>query len=165
MDQSAVDASLFALGFARKATLRLLEDIPESQWLHPAAPGLNHTAWIIGHIAWADSLFARKLGGRPATVPENWHERFGTGSTPRSDRSAYPSADELRTTFGRTREELMRWLRSLSADELLKPLPEAYRGFASCPGTLGVSLAWHEGLHSGQLAVIRRTLGLPPKIA
>jgi uncharacterized damage-inducible protein DinB len=164
MDRSALDASLFALGFARQVTLTLLEDLPEDKWWLAPGPGLNHAAWILGHLAWTDDLFLTGVAGKPSVLPDGWSKTFGMKSTPTGDRNAYPAPAELRSALGRTREAITGWLRGLDAAAQTAPLPASFADFASCHATLGASLAWHEGLHTGQLTVVRRLAGLPPKI-
>ena len=50
----------------------------------------------------------------------------------------------------------------MSDAQLRSPLPEGFTGFATSFAALMSSLAWHEGLHTGQLTVVRKSLGLEP---
>jgi hypothetical protein len=42
-------------------------------------------------------------------------------------------------------------------------LPKDYEMFAANYCGLASSLAWHEGMHAGQLTMLRRDIGLGPK--
>ena len=53
-----LSTGLFALGFARGVTTRLLDSIPEDKWDHRPAGGTgNHALWIMGHLATTDAQF------------------------------------------------------------------------------------------------------------
>ncbi|MCZ6816774.1 MAG: DinB family protein, partial [Planctomycetota bacterium] len=58
---------------------------------------------------------------------------------------------------------LVAWFLSMSGERLAAALPEDWQVFAKSYGVLINTIAWHEGMHAGQLTVIRRELGLGPK--
>lgn len=45
--------------------------------------GMNHPAWIIGHLAWASDR-AAQLMGLHSGLPAGWPERFDSSSAPLS---------------------------------------------------------------------------------
>ena len=49
------------------------------------------------------------------------------------------------------------------AAAIAQPLPDDIKGFAANHATLMTTLAWHEGLHAGQLTIVRKSLGIAPK--
>jgi len=157
------DIGLTALLFARRVTMGLLEDIPEDQWLYQPVPGGNHATWVIGHIAFNDDNFLVGLGGGDAQVPALWKDVFGAGSTVTNDATAYPSRSELLSQFESRRNDLLSFFKNLPPDRLTADVPEPWQVFGKTPAHVMNSLAWHEGLHAGQLTVIRRALGLGPK--
>ena len=53
----------------------------------------------------------------------------------------------------------------MSDDQLASPLPEDFKTFAPSLAALPSSIAWHEGMHSGQLTMIRKSLGIGRKFA
>lgn len=163
MSSQLLKQGLAGLEFARSATLGFLEDIPGDRLTHQPAPGCNHALWIMGHLASTDDYFLSSLAKKPSGIPEEWSKLFGMGSKPVADAKAYPPVAEVRSKLSGRREDLIAWLKSMSEDQLLSPLPEELRRFAPNYAGLCVSLAWHEGLHAGQLTVIRRSLGLEPK--
>ena len=160
---STLENGLAALAFARRITLGLLEDVPLDKLLHQPFPGANHAMWILGHIACADDWFLRTLGPRPSQLPEGWDELFGSGASLRTDSAAYPSWTQVLDQAAARREELVAWFRSLTEDELGQALPENLQPFGATNGVLMSTLAWHEGLHAGQLTTVRRSLGLAPR--
>ncbi len=80
----------FVLYYARQLTA----DIDDAQLAEQPAPGMNHPAWIIGHLAICTDYAAMTLG-LEKTCPEAWHKMFGPGSTLTTNRSDYPSKAEL----------------------------------------------------------------------
>jgi uncharacterized damage-inducible protein DinB len=163
MNEYARESGLAALEFARRVTLGLLEEFPEDKVLYQPFPGANHAVWIVGHIALTDDWFLTHLMPRTSKVPESWTKLFGQGSAPQTDPSAYPTVAELNDKLTDLRAELMDWFRSMSDEQLTTPLPEDWETFAPSYGGMMPSIAWHEGLHDGQLTVVRKSLGLAPK--
>lgn len=163
MSMRAIDATLATLEFSRGATLGFLEDIPEDKWCHQPIPGANHAAWIAGHIASTDNYFLTSLAGQASSVPAEWDDLFGMGSTPKNDPSVYPSPAELRDQLQTRRDGLTAWLKSLSDAQLAKPLEGDLARFAPNYAALAGSIAWHEGMHAGQLTLVRKSLGIGPK--
>lgn len=162
----AIDAGetgLATLAFARQKMLGLLEDIPEDKYLHQPLPGGNHTMWIIGHLAATDDTFMSGLKPRESRLPGEWGALFGRGSKPHGDASVYPSISELKEQLTDLREELMAWFGSMSEEQLASPLSEDWAPFGVNYASLMGSLAYHEGLHSGQLTMVRRSLGIAPR--
>ena len=51
----------------------------------------------------------------------------------------------------------------MPTEQLISPVPEEWNSFGANYGILMGTLAWHEGLHAGQLTVIRKSLGIVPK--
>ncbi len=163
MSNVIIENGIAALNFARNWTLELLSDIPQDKLTHQPCAGGNHALWIAGHIAYADDLFASKVGNNRGRFSDSWVKLFGMETTPQADAGVYPSLSELTNALADNREGLLAWFGSMSAEDLAKPLPEDFRPFAANQGILMTTIAWHEGLHAGQLTVVRKSLGLAPK--
>jgi uncharacterized damage-inducible protein DinB len=154
---------LGALAFARRLTTGLLEDLPADKLTFQACPGANHALWIAGHLTYADNGFRTQLGKQESVCPESWDALFGMGSKPTADASAYPSMSEVMEKMTEARARLEAWFESMTDEQLAEPLPGDWAQFASCYGELMSNLASHESLHAGQLSMIRRALGMPPR--
>lgn len=159
-------AQVHHLRFAHHAMKRLIADIPvEKMCAQPlAGVTMNHSLWIIGHIACTDDYFMREFSGRPMTLPERWHTIFGMGSTPTSDASQYPGADVVIAALNDRRHAYIAWYESLTDQQRAQPAPERWLRFAPTNGDVAYFLTWHRGFHSGQLSTLRRALGLPPAL-
>src|SRR5262245_58252883 len=90
MLEHVIRASVVNFEYAKK----LIAEIPEDQMAAQPKPGMNHAAWILGHLAYVfDSMM--RVFDQPSTMPAEWHALFKIGSQPHSDRSQYPSKAEL----------------------------------------------------------------------
>lgn len=149
------------LAFARSLSDSLFKDFPEGNWTHQPSPTDNHALWVLGHLAITDAWYCGVVGASGATMPDGYDAMFGMGSKPVSDSSKYPKPAEVRKLFETNRAALAAWLQSASAAALDQPLKEKTGGFMADAVDGAFKLAWHEGWHAGQLASVRKALGLP----
>ena len=164
MSNPVFESGIAALNFARQTTLGLLEGVPQDKLTHQPCVGGNHALWIVGHLGYTDLMFLTRVGNKSIESSEGWIKLFGMGSVPKPDASAYPALGKLKEALADNRETLLAWFASMSAEELAKPLSDDFKSFASNHGMLMTSLAFHEGLHAGQLTVVRKSLGIAPMI-
>ena len=141
----------------------LVADIPQGRMAEQPAPGMNHPAWLLGHLAWAADFVPALLGGAPGLEAE-WAARFGARSRPTADASVYPDKaallDALRRAHARASEALPRVTPEILSAQFLDP---AFRAVMPTVGDgLFHILTTHEATHSGQLSAWRRAAGLPP---
>lgn len=162
MAELLTTTGIAALELARGKTVQLVEDVPESKLFTTAWDSGNHVLWILGHLAWTDDYFMQMAGNRDSVLPAGWADRFGIRSTPTPNPDDYPAPAEVRDRLASTRATLLDWFRSMDPAQAKAELPEALSGFAPNTAGLASTLAWHEGLHAGQITVIRRKLGLGP---
>ena len=87
---------------------------------------------------------------------------FFAKSHPSTDAATYPSVEVLRDYFATSRAAWRDWVASLSDEQLAGPPPAEFQKFAPTLGNVLMRLLWHEGMHYGQLTVIRKSLGLKP---
>ena len=126
-------------------------------------PGVNHPAWILGHLAFSAEMIVGRLGG-DKFLPAEWAELFKPGSSPRAARGEYPGKDELLKavddSFARARSAVA----SASAETLAIPTPNPRmrEGLPTLRENAAFVLTAHLGVHLGQLSFWRRMMGLPP---
>ncbi len=133
------------------------------------APGLpNHAAWNLRHLALTMHRVADMLegGGVPesdfAPAGQARGDRFATesvafGSQPGDDRSGYPGLARSRAIFDNACDRLGAAARAASDQKLASEVPWG-------PGTsplwaLVMRMCFHNGMHTGQLADLRRAFG------
>jgi hypothetical protein len=162
MSNPILEFGLASMTFSRGALERLYSDFPHDKLCYQPFPGANHAMWTMGHLATADEYFLQKVGNRPVTCFNELQGAFFMKSSPTPNMKDYPPFEELTAYFRDARERLLSYFGSLSPTQLTEPLGGDSRSFAPDRGTLMRSIAWHEGVHTGQLAVIRKSLGLTP---
>lgn len=150
-----------ALELSRGFLLSLIDGLEGHQLVTRAGGVGNHVMWVCGHIAWTEDYFAKGLAQRERATPEPWDELFGMGSMPTESLSDYPAFDDVLGHLHSTRESLLSSLSELTETQLLEPMEEALSQFAKHKAMLMSSLAFHEGVHTGQVLTVRSSLGLP----
>ena len=155
---------IFALKNARMNTLNLLKGFPEDKFMHRAVPGSNHALWILGHLAITDDYVVRALGGaEESKLGEAWRAAFKSGQSISDDPGDYVPAAQVRKGFSLIRKSVMSYLEGLDEGVLAAELPEDRRAFGPTIAGALLFTAHHESVHSGQLTVIRRSLGMDPR--
>jgi hypothetical protein len=162
MSNSILEFGLEGMAFTRGALERLYNDFPREKLCYQPFPGANHALWTMGHLASADEFFLDKVANKPTTRFKELESKFFMNSKPSPNPGDYPPHEELQAYFHDARERLTSYFKSLSPAQLSEPLPGEMKNFAATRAILMRAIAWHEGFHSGQLAVIRKSLGLAP---
>jgi len=159
MLQEAISVNQFLVGFGQ----RLLSEIPDERLTEQPLPGVNHPAWILGHLALTADGVGETLGGQK-TLPAEWKTLFGQGSKPSSVRSAYPSKSELLQAFEGYHQRLREQAAAAGPEVLSQPTPNpiARAAFPTLKELAAFILTGHVGVHLGQLSAWRRMIGLPP---
>ena len=133
------------------------------------APGLpNHVAWTLGHLALTMNRIAERLGG--PGVPESdfakgarGGDRFdpdevGFGSKPVADPSQYPAMARCVAVFDAATERLATTVANASDARLDAPTKFGKTDVSAW--TAATLMAFHNGVHCGQIVDLRRALGL-----
>jgi uncharacterized damage-inducible protein DinB len=142
---------------------KLLEPFktPED-WTHQVSPGTNHALWFCGHMATADNFFIGMIEPAKKRDLEDWDKLFGMGSKPTSDPDDYPPAAEVLDAMRERRGVLLGLLAKMSDADLAKKTPEGTPDFVPDYAAIFEMANWHEGLHAGQITMVRRSLGHKP---
>jgi len=147
------------LEFTRKMSNDILGGIPDDKLTHQPSPTDNHVLWVLGHLAATDAWIAGVLSIPGVNVPESVTKAFSGGAKPSATGNP-PSAD-VRKAFNDSRGAVIRWLGAAPDSALTVDLKEKTGGFASDPIDAMLKMSWHEGWHMGQVANVRKALGLP----
>lgn len=145
-------------------------DIPDERLADqfPAIP--NHPAWTLSHL-WLSSAFVlRLLNVDPSPSDDPAHidamARFGPGSIPRPDASAYETRDPLLSRLEALHMQVDNAVRDRHAEYFDNPSPEFLRPFSPTLGRIIIYLiAAHESYHLGQLMQWKKAAGIvkPPQ--
>ena len=150
----------------RAYTLPLIDDVPQDEWFRMPVEGVTHIAWQVGHIAMAQfRLCLERLRdlqpGDRDLISKDFIRLFNKGTIPAADASVYPPAAEIRATFDRVYESVMREAPAYVGNDLETPLSNPHPLFKTKLEALLVSFR-HEMLHAGQIGLLRRLLGKAP---
>ena len=148
---------------------RYLRDFDDSNHTRQA-PGLpNHVAWSLGHLALTMHRVAQKLDGKtpPATDFVEGATcdagRFATeavsfGSKPTADAKAYPPFVRCNKIFSDAIDRLSSACLA-SSDSVLDSMTKWGAGETTL-GSVAMRMVFHNGTHCGQIADLRRALGM-----
>ena len=143
----------------------LTNDLTDEQFtLQPS--GVNHPAWILGHLCCAriwltDALKLPDVKGWDGAA---WLEKFNRGSKIVPERGSYPTKAELLATLEQVHQEVETAVLAMSDADLAQPLKdERIRAIFPNVGSMLTGLmTMHEGFHMGQLSAWRRAMGMKP---
>jgi hypothetical protein len=157
---SAKARAIASLEFAHDNLLEMLGDFPAERYTAqlPGAP--NHALWTIGHLATGYVWFGGAAGVAMPALPGSYNELFGYGSKPVGDAMHYPAMAEVRGYCDKAFDALVDGVKRLTDAELAAPPAVDTGGFAKDRLDAVEKAAWHEGWHAGQIAMLRRALGL-----
>lgn len=148
---------------ARQLSERLLEDFhAPGDWTRQVYPGCNHALWFAGHMGQVDNFFISILAPAKVRKREDIERLFGMGSQPTSDPGQYPPVAEVLEYMRERRQVLLEVLDQMQESDLAVKTPEGAPEFLADNAAVFEMAIWHEGMHSGQLTVVRRALGRPP---
>lgn len=134
------------------------------------APNLpNHFLWTLGHVSISMYRLAAKIDGRdlPQSVfidgPVGDSLRFGAesvafGSRPKQDASIYPPLERTLEIFADASERAASAFEKAADGDLDKEV--AWGKWMVPAWSLAPRIAFHNGTHCGQIADLRRALGM-----
>lgn len=147
---------------SRDRVLARVEEMREHALVFPTRNGGCHTLWVLGHLAYTETLVVRSfMLGEPNPLAE-WEEAFD-GDDVSGDIRRFPAFDEVLARCREVRESTLALAASLSEDDLDKASAKTPRGFEDTFGSYRLCLQYaadHWYMHRGQLADARRAAGL-----
>jgi hypothetical protein len=150
----------FVHGYCHK----LADDLDDADLATQPAAGVNHAAWILGHLAIATDGALRCLG-EPGVCPPDWPKLFGPGSTVVTDRAAYPSKAELLAVLDAGHARVLEGARKANPERMASQHKAPFEYLRQSLPTVGDLLAHlmttHFATHLGQLSTWRRLIGMP----
>ena len=153
------------LARARGFSEQILADFERpADWTHQVHERANHALWFVGHMGVTDDFMISLMDASLVRPLAGYREKFGVGSQPIRDPEMYPPAHEVLAYMQERRRTLLSILDRLSEEELSTPTPPGAPDFLPDFESLFQTVAWHEGLHAGQITVAHRALGHDPLI-
>jgi hypothetical protein len=140
------------------------KDIDDAKLADLPAPGLNHPAWILTHLAICTDYAARLFGEAPL-CPKEWHQRCAPGSTLSSERGFYASKHDLLSALEAGHARVSEAVAKATEEVLLQPhgvqLAFVKNTFPTVGDLAAHLMTTHTSFHLGQLSLWRRMMGLP----
>jgi hypothetical protein len=162
---SPIDALLYSLETSRRLFNRFTEDLTPGDYLHRPVPKANCAAWIIGHLILAERRFGSRVDCKCPPIPPGFEKQYAR------DEMAPCAADFgdvliLRPLFNSHRDATIAAVRTFPVERLNEPIPAPTTAPVPAPfKTIGESVqftCFHQMMHTGQITIIRRSLGRPP---
>ena len=162
MSQSIIKPVLSAYAFNLNYAQRLVADLSDRQMCVLPMPGMNHPAWVLGHLA-ITCDFVASLLDRPAACPGEWQKLFGPGTKPTNQVGTYPTKGVLLDVLrdGHARVEAAYQAADAATLEKPTPNPQMRRVFLTVAESVVGMMTTHESMHLGQVSAWRRVQGLP----
>jgi hypothetical protein len=147
-------------GFGTHYLAKLVAQTPDERLAEQPAPGMNHMAWTLGHLAVAYDYVAKCLG-QPLTLLR-WHPTYAPGTKPVPDRTAYPPKDELTAKLEENRQRILPFVRAADRSLLQGPQPVEFLKphVETIDHLVAHLLTTHVLNHVGQLSAWRRAAGM-----
>jgi hypothetical protein len=157
MKDHVLAAYRFNLTFAKKC----VEDLSDDQMCQQPKPGMNHAAWILGHLS-LERVFLKNLLNLDHAPPAGWEDLFMPGTKPVAEPGKYPPKSELIARLEETHALVEQAFAKVSDADFDRATPnERMRAFFPKVGDVVVGLmVGHSGFHIGQLSAWRRAMGL-----
>ncbi len=161
---SRLHEALEQIDFARRYTLERFQSVPLGDWFTITPGGVSHVAWQVGHLASSEyRLCLERLRPRTAEdeslMPDGFLKMFGREALPAAV-TGY-TAEDIRTIAARVHARVMAELPSYPDGDLDLPPLKPHPLFSTRLAGLRYA-PLHDMIHCGQIAMIRRLLGLPP---
>ncbi len=145
---------------------RLLKDIPAANFAYMPHPGMNHPAFIIGHLSLYPNRLLNMIGRTDLLLEKpKYPELFQAGSPCVEQDGRYPAKDELVTYYFERYRTFSEILPTLTDDLLQRENPMEGRMKEFFP-KIGFAISFllnnHQSLHLGQISAWRRAVGMGP---
>ncbi|MGC8540942.1 MAG: DinB family protein [Phycisphaerae bacterium] len=141
-----------------------LADIRDDQMTAQPIEGMNHPAWILGHLLALEHRVINDVLGLPLNLrlDNNWWGMYGIGSIPMNDRNTYKTKAFYMAGLAETSTRMISYLHYATGAQLeasvtdplfMKIMPTIAYAFGAA--------ANHRAYHTGQLAIWRKAMGVP----
>ena len=146
---------------ASRVLLRV-EEMRDHCMIFPTPNGGCHTLWVLGHLAYIESLVIRHFMLRENNPLSDWKDLFD-GAEVSADARQFPPFDTVLETCHQARKSTITLLDTLTEDELDQSSLNTPKGYEDTFGTYRLCFQYvadHWYMHRGQLADARRAAGL-----
>lgn len=154
---------------SKALTARYVAGFDDATGVQQPAGLPNHVVWSLGHLAVTMHRVAERFDGKPlpegdfVVGPRGDGARFGSesvafGSAPTGERAAYPSLARALQIYDAAVDRISASVRVASDETLAQMTPWGGPGMQMPLGILAARMLFHNGMHTGQIADLRRAL-------
>lgn len=147
---------------SRDRVLARIGDMREHGMVFPTPRGGGHTLWVLGHLAYIESMVVHRIMQGQKNPLAAWEDVFD-GDDVSGEAGRYPSFDDALARCRAARESTIAFIDMLQEDDLDRPGANVPAGFEDTFGTWRLCLQYaadHWYMHRGQLADARRAAGV-----
>lgn len=142
----------------------LAKDIPVEKFAHVPHPGMNHPAFVYGHLSSYPNRILSMLGREREVVEKaGWEDLFRAGVECVDDPKRYPPKDEIMPFFSERYRAILAVLPEVPDETFARENPAQGRLREMFP-TIGIATNFmmnnHLMMHLGQVSAWRRAIGL-----
>ncbi|MEM6799444.1 MAG: DinB family protein [Planctomycetota bacterium] len=167
MTNANLEHAIGRMKLARQMTNSFLEDLEQEQWFWQPGGEMNHIAWHVGHLAFAQYFLCLKrlrdrIEADEALISTKFLKRYKRGSKPDPLPENNESLEEIRRVFDGVFAQAMTELATYNDEQLDVPSSPPHPIFTTKLGAIN----WcpqHEMMHAGQIVLLRRMMGKTPK--
>ena len=147
----------YSLDFVRE----LVADLSDDQMVLQSEHIKNHPAWVIGHLTFSCQALGGEIGLN-RWLADDWGKRFGMGSVPVADTTAYESKSRSLAVLANAQSRIAEKVLALSPKQLEQPLPDEnyHEDLPTTLHAISQILIAHTAYHVGQTVIWRREVGL-----
>ncbi len=152
---------LHTYDFNLRHARHLVTGLTPEQCVAQPAGLINHVCWTIGHLATATDVAMAELGG-DMVIPEATAMKFFPGVPITGAVADYPAIDELMGLLETGHARVVARVSEATPAQLeAGPVIEmVQRRFSRVGDFIHYIMSGHEGVHLGQIADLRRAMGL-----
>lgn len=147
---------------SREIVLTRIDEMRDHATTPPTPRAGCHTLWVLGHLAYIESLVIRTFMLGQANPLADWEETFD-GADVSADPDDFPAFDVVLAECRSVREATLELLASFSEADLDKACAAVPEGVEDLFGTYRRCFQYasdHWFMHRGQLADCRRAAGI-----
>ena len=147
---------------SRERVLARVEEMRDHGTVFPTPNGGAHTLWVLGHLAYIESLVVRSFMRGETNPLATWEPLFD-GEDVFGEARDFPPFDEVLAKCRAVRESTLELVSTLTEDDLDRSGAKVPKGHEETFGTWRLCLQYaadHWYMHRGQLADARRAAGV-----
>ena len=144
-------------------THQLMKEVEDDRMVEQPVAGMNHPAWILGHLAVVGFRGVTRLTGSD-TMPRGYMELFAPGSVVQAERDVYPPRQELLDAYDAAHASFETAVTDATQEQWNAPNTASRWLQVLLPTTgdmITHMMSTHEATHIGQLSAWRRAAGMP----